>query len=185
MNIFERAKLMDIQEKDLEQILDWRNRRLIRNVMYSSDIISMDQHLQWFEKLQNSEMNISKIFYFDQVPYGVLNIKEIDKIHQKCEWGFFIGEDNAPKGIGTILGFTSLNYIFKELLLRKLSAQVLSINERSAIFHEKLGFVQEGMLRQHIKKEDTYLDILLYRLFKEEWEEHSIKIQKIIEGRYL
>jgi len=185
MNVFEKAELKDIKESNLKQILDWRNQESIRQVMYNSDIILMDQHVQWFKRLQKSETAISKIFYYDQVPYGVLNINQIDRINNKCEWGFYIGANNAPKGMGTILGFTSLNYIFNELLIRKLSAEVLNINKKSATFHQKLGFIQEGLLRKHIIKDGTYIDILLYGLLKEEWEEHSVNIQRMIEGRYL
>lgn len=185
MNNLKEAELKDIKETDLQQILDWRNQEPIRNVMYNSNIISMKEHVQWFERLQKSETSISKIFYYNQVPYGVLNVNQIDRINNKCEWGFYIGVNNAPRGMGTILGFTSLNFIFHELSIRKLSAEVLSINEKSAIFHEKLGFTQEGVLRKHILKEESYIDILLYGLFNEEWKEQSGHIKRMIEGRYL
>lgn len=185
MNDFKQAELKDITETDLKQMLTWRNQDYIRKVMYNSDIILMDQHLQWFERLQKSETAISKIFYYNQVPYGVLNVNQIDRVNNRCEWGFYIGVNNAPRGMGTILGFISLNFIFHELSIRKLSAEVLSINEKSAIFHKKLGFTQEGVLRKHILKDESYIDILLYGLLNEEWKEQSAHIKRMIEGRYL
>ncbi|MDQ0221216.1 UDP-4-amino-4,6-dideoxy-N-acetyl-beta-L-altrosamine N-acetyltransferase [Peribacillus cavernae] len=185
MNFSQKAELKDIKEEDLKQILEWRNKESIRKVMYNSNIILMDQHIQWYERLQKSETAISKIFYYDHVPYGVLNINQIDVINNKCEWGFFIGANNAPRGMGTILGFTSLNYIFEELSIRKLSAEVLGMNEKSVAFHQKLGFFQEGVLRKHIVKDGSYHDVLIYGIFKEEWLEHTVYIQSIIEGRYL
>lgn len=185
MNFIHKAELKDVKEANLKQILDWRNQESIRKVMYNSGIILLDEHVQWFERLQKSEAAQSKIFYYDHVPYGVLNINQIDQINNKCEWGFYIGDNNAPKGMGTILGFTSLNYIFDELSIRKVTAEVLSMNGKSATFHRKLGFTQEGLLRKHIIKDGNYLDVLLYGIFKEEWEEHSVNIQRIIEGGYL
>lgn len=185
MNDLIQANLKDIKETDLKQILDWRNQESIRNVMHNSNIISMDEHIQWFDRLQKSATSISKIFYYKQVPYGVLNVTQIDRINNKCEWGFYIGVNNAPRGMGTILGFTSLNFIFQELSIRKLSAEVLSNNEKSEIYHKKLGFTQEGVLRKHVWREENYIDILLYGLLNEEWKEHSVHIQRMIEGRYL
>jgi UDP-4-amino-4,6-dideoxy-N-acetyl-beta-L-altrosamine N-acetyltransferase len=185
MKDFKQAELQDINEKDLELILDWRNQESIRKVMYNSEIISKSQHIQWFERLQKNENAISKVFYYNHVPYGVLNINQIDRINNKCEWGFYIGANNAPKGMGTILGYKSLNYIFGELSFRKLCAEVLSVNGKSATFHQKLGFIQEGVLRKHILKEENYIDVLLYSLLKEEWKERSVAIQRNIEGRYL
>lgn len=183
MNDFKQAELKDITKEDLKQILDWRNQESIRKVMYNSNIILIEQHIQWFERLQKSETAISKIFYYNQIPYGVLNVKDIDRVNNKCEWGFYIGVDNAPRGMGTILGFTSLNYIFHELSIRKLSAEVLSINEKSAVFHKNLGFAQEGVLRKHILKEENYIDIILFGLLNESWIEQSEQIKKMIEGR--
>ena len=185
MKDLSKAELKDIKENDLKLILDWRNQELIRKVMFNSGIILMDQHVEWFNRLKQSTTEISKIFYYNQVPYGVLNINQIDRINNNCKWGFYIGTSNAPRGMGKILGFTSLNYIFKGLSIRKLSAEVLSINEKSANFHQMLGFTREGVLHKHIIKDDFYVDILLYRLFKEEWEEHALNIQRRIEGRYL
>ncbi|WP_078378903.1 UDP-4-amino-4,6-dideoxy-N-acetyl-beta-L-altrosamine N-acetyltransferase [Sutcliffiella halmapala] len=185
MNVFKRAELRDIRENDLEKILQWRNQKSIRKFMYNSNIISMDEHTQWFLKIKNSKIAQSKIFYYNQVPCGILNIIEIDYINNKCKWGFYIGPNNALKGMGTILGFVSLNYIFNELSIRKLSAEVLSINKKSAIFHQKLGFVREGKLRKNIIKDGEYIDVLLYGLLEEEWKEHSEKIKKRIEGRYI
>jgi UDP-4-amino-4,6-dideoxy-N-acetyl-beta-L-altrosamine N-acetyltransferase len=185
MTIIQRARLKDIKESDLMQILYWRNQDSIRKVMYNSEIISLDQHQKWFERLQESESAISKIFYFDQVPYGVLNINHIDLINNSCEWGFYIGANNAPRGIGTMLGYTSLNYIFKELKIRKLIAKVLSTNEKSLVFHQKLGFIHEGILPEHKIIEDYCMDIHLFRLLNEEWEKKYVYIYKMIEERYL
>lgn len=185
MNIFKQAELKDVNESDLKLILSWRNKESIRKVMFNSEIILMEQHIQWFKRLQKNETSITKMFYYNQVPFGVLNINEIDRVNNKCNWGFYIGVNNAPRGMGTILGFTSLNYIFHELSIRKLSAEVLSINGKSAVFHKKLGFIQEGVLRKHILKEDNYVDILLFGLLSEEWNEQSVHIQKMVEGRYI
>ena len=183
MNDIRKAQLRDIREKDLMLILNWRNREAIRKVMYNGNTISIEEHLQWFKRLEKDDASISKIFSYNQVDYGVLNIKKINRINNNCEWGFYIGEQNTLRGLGTILGFTALNYIFNELSIRKLSAEVLSINEQSISFHEKMGFVKEGVLRKHIKKDKDYIDISLYSLFKEEWENYSINIIRKIEGR--
>ncbi|TQR17383.1 UDP-4-amino-4,6-dideoxy-N-acetyl-beta-L-altrosamine N-acetyltransferase [Psychrobacillus vulpis] len=185
MNINKLVKLKDVTENDLPLLFKWRNQEFIREVMYNSGIISWEQHIQWFQGLKNNDNKTTKIFYFDSVPYGVLNITNIDSKNNSCEWGFYIGNSEAPKGMGTILGFTSLNYIFREMKIRKISAEVLDYNIKSIHFHLKLGFTQEGKLREHILRNDTYLDILLYGLFASEWEEKSSNIKTIIEGRLI
>ncbi|OMP65791.1 UDP-4-amino-4,6-dideoxy-N-acetyl-beta-L-altrosamine N-acetyltransferase [Domibacillus epiphyticus] len=185
MSFLYKAELKDIQEKDLKLILDWRNQEWIRDCMYNRDVISMEQHVKWFEKLQRSETSISRIFYYGGIPYGILNVNDIDKVNKRCEWGFYIGSDDAPRGMGTILGFTSLNYIFNHISVRKICAEVIGSNKKSISFHQKMGFVQEGLLRKQIVRDGLDVDIVLYGMFKEEWSKKSARIQMKIEGRYV
>jgi len=185
MSIKERAMLKDIDENDLPFLLNWRNQESIREVMFNSNMILWAQHNQWFNKLQKNDSAISKIFYFDNIPYGVLNITQIDLVNNTCEWGFYIGSLTAPKGIGTILGYTALNYIFQELHVRKLFAQVFDFNDKSINFHNKMGFTQEGKLRAHILKNGQYIDVFLYGFLSSEWEEQSLILKNIIEGRLI
>lgn len=185
MSFIFKAELKDMKEIDLKMILEWRNQEWIRSVMYNSDTISMEQHTKWYGNLQKSETAISKIFYYEGIPYGVLNVNGINRHHNRCEWGFYIGKQKAPKGMGTILGFTSLNYIFNELHIRKLCAEVIGSNDTSRAFHKKLGFHQEGILQKHIIKNKKEEDVFLYGIFRDEWKNKASEIQEIIEGRYL
>lgn len=183
MRLEERATLKNITENDLSNIFNWRNRAPIREVMFNSEVILWEQHCQWFHKLQENDLAITKIFYFDSVPYGVLNIHKKDQENGICEWGFYLGPSSTPKGMGTILGYTALNYIFNELYIRKVSAQVFDYNQSSINYHQKMGFTEEGRLRKHIWKKERYIDILLYGLLRSEWEEHSLVIRNSIERR--
>lgn len=185
MSLEKRVILKDITKDDLPLLLNWRNQESIREVMFNTDVILWEQHSQWFNNLQKSDSVVSKIFYFDQIPYGVLNITQIDSINQTCEWGFYIGSPHAPKGMGTILGYTALNYIFQELHIRKISAQVFDFNDKSINFHNKMGFTQEGKLREHVLKNGRYIGILLYGFLSSEWREQSLRVRKSIEERVI
>ncbi|MEO4054185.1 UDP-4-amino-4,6-dideoxy-N-acetyl-beta-L-altrosamine N-acetyltransferase [Solibacillus sp. CAU 1738] len=178
------ASLRDIVVDDLEKILAWRNQEHIRSVMFNNNIISWQQHMDWYNELKNKKSKISKMFTFKDVTYGVLNINDIDKYSNKCSWGFYIGEIESPKGTGLLLGYTCLEFIFKELKFRKLCAEVIETNKISCGFHEKLGFKLEGTLRKHIKRNDRYEDIYVYSLFANEWEEKRIELKLELEERF-
>lgn len=185
MQINQRIGLKSIEDKDIDLILQWRNQDHIRKVMFNSNIITMEKHIKWYNNLQYSDTSVTKIFYFDEIPYGVLNVNQINYFNNTCEWGFYIGDSAAPRGMGTILGYTSLNYIFHELHMRKVYGEVIESNKQSRIFHEKLGFNNDGILREHIFKDNDYLDIYLYSIINREWEVHSKIIRQKIEGRDL
>ncbi|MFF6014771.1 UDP-4-amino-4,6-dideoxy-N-acetyl-beta-L-altrosamine N-acetyltransferase [Lysinibacillus fusiformis] len=176
------ALLRDIVVDDLEKVLTWRNQENIRSVMFNNNIIEWEQHKNWYEKIKNSKNNISKIFTVNNVDYGILNIYDIDNYSNKCSWGFYIGDNNAPKGTGVLLGYTSLEFVFKELKFRKLCAEVIETNKISCNFHKKLGFKLDGILRKQIKRNDRYEDIYVYSLFAEEWEDNKKQLNLELKG---
>lgn len=178
------GKLRNIHKEDLQKLLNWRNQKFIRDVMFNDSLISWEQHVEWYENLLKSNNKISKIFSFNGKDLGVLNINNIDKESESCEWGFYIGEKSAPKGAGLLLGFTSLQFIFTTLKMRKLSAEVLESNKISRNFHEKLGFQLDGILRKQIKRNNDFEDVYLYSIFHDEWEEKSVQIKKELEERF-
>lgn len=179
------GQLRDINKDDLKKILYWRNQLSIRSVMFNDSLISWEQHIKWYESLVKSENKISKIFTINGKDLGVLNINNINQETGCCEWGFYIGEKNSPKGAGLLLGFTSLEYIFKKLKMRKINAEVLESNIVSRNFHEKLGFHLDGVLRKEVKRNDIFEDLYLYSLFNHEWKERAVQIKKELEERFI
>ncbi|KFL17349.1 pseudaminic acid biosynthesis N-acetyltransferase [Geobacillus stearothermophilus] len=182
MNLLERARLEDMNSSHLEMVLNWRNQEHIRSVMFHDQIISLEEHRKWFDRVKEDQRTIVKIFYLDNVPLGVVNFTNIDFKNGKCSWGFYVGDQNAPKGSGTLMGYLALNFIFEELNIRKLCAEIISFNERSIRYHQRLGFRKEGVLREHILKNNQYADVILMALFNKEWKEQKSKIQHMIEG---
>ncbi|WP_249872146.1 UDP-4-amino-4,6-dideoxy-N-acetyl-beta-L-altrosamine N-acetyltransferase [Oceanobacillus saliphilus] len=185
MSIWDRVSLETINDIDLQMVLSWRNQDFVRRMMYNSEIISKKEHLEWFARIQNSNTSIAKIFYFENQPYGVVNIHQIDYTNRTCEWSFYIGEKGAPSGLGTILGYLAIDYIFNRLHLRKLCAEVIEFNYKSYHFHKKFGFEEEGLLKEHIKKEGKYVDIYLFGLFKSNWLEQSNQLKEQIEIKFI
>ncbi|MBD8025401.1 UDP-4-amino-4,6-dideoxy-N-acetyl-beta-L-altrosamine N-acetyltransferase [Ureibacillus sp. Re31] len=179
-----KGNLRDIQWEDLEKVLFWRNQDFIRNVMFNDTLISYEQHITWYNQLQKNPNKICKIFSVDNRDYGVLNITNMDVESNTCEWGFYIGEKNSNKGTGLLLGYTSLNYIFSTLKIRKVWAEVLESNIISRNFHEKLGFQLDGVLRKHLLKSDQYEDVYLYSIFYSEWLLNKEKIKNELEEIY-
>lgn len=167
----EACNLRPVERGDLEKLLQWRNSDRIRMNMYTDHIISMDEHISWFEKSQNQNVNVHLVFEVDKKPVGLVYFKDIDENNGRSNWGFYIGETNHPRGSGTALGVLGLQYAFTKLNLRKVCGEAFAFNEASIKFHKKLGFVEEGRLVKHILKHGAYKDIVLFAMFREVWVE--------------
>ncbi|TBL67775.1 UDP-4-amino-4,6-dideoxy-N-acetyl-beta-L-altrosamine N-acetyltransferase [Paenibacillus thalictri] len=160
--------LRPISKNDLEMVLNWRNTERVRDCMFNNEIIKMADHLRWFENNKENNKCENLIFFYNQEPTGVVNFTNIDTINKKCSWGFYIGKQDSKSGLGTIMGILSLDYIFKKDI-RKVSAEILDFNIASKRVHEKLRFIQEGTLINHIFRNGSYVDVILMCHFKERW----------------
>lgn len=178
MRKFKGYKLIDLTEEFKKLILEWRNSDYIRRCMINENIITEEEHNKWFESIKTDNKKIVKILLFKERPIGVVNFSDIDYNRSICYWGFYIGEKNTPKGSGLIMGLLALNYIFEECYLKKLYSKVLSFNDRSINYHKKLGFVEESRLKNHLIKNNNYVDIIEYTLSKEDWEKRKRELEE-------
>ena len=122
-------------------LLKWRNSHDVRVMMINSDVITEDNHKEWFENMLNSQLLKFYIYYVNNCPSGVMNYK-IDSSDDKiATWGFYLGVKGLPPGHGTDLCKKGVIQA-RVLNLKKIKASVLTKNTKSKKIHEKLGFTQ-------------------------------------------
>lgn len=73
------------------------------------------------------------------------------------------------KGVGTWVIKQTYAFAFNNLMLHRLSLEVFSFNLRAKAAYVKCGFKQEGILREAIKSENGYDDIILMSILSHEW----------------
>lgn len=162
-----RSSVRPMKRPDLEMVLRWRNDESVRRYMYTQHEITFEEHASWFARASVAPGRHLLIFEHDGVPLGFISF------HQSGEggiadWGFYIAPE-APKGTGSKLGTTALDYAFSSIKLHKICGQALGFNSGSIRFHEKLGFTREGVLRQQHFDGKTYQDIICFGLMHDEW----------------
>jgi UDP-4-amino-4,6-dideoxy-N-acetyl-beta-L-altrosamine N-acetyltransferase len=155
-----RAVLRKMTERDLASVLSWRNDPAVRACMFERDIISLEQHQEWFAAAQKNRRKALLIYEQNQEATGFMQF-DIDASGQTGTWGFYMKPDHV-KGSGLAMGARALIYAFSELCLHKVAAQVIVSNLASVRFHQRLGFAQEGCLRQHFYDGHAYQDVLSF-----------------------
>lgn len=172
--------LRSIKESDLKTVLTWRNSERIRSQMFSDHIINEPEHRSWFESLLNHN-TVVLIFECCNRPVGLSDFKEIDEQNHRCIWGFYLGESDLPRGTGLLMGYLSMEYAFNTMNMRKVYSEVLATNTVSLSYHKKLGFVTEGVLRQHVIKQNQYIDVSIFGLLKSDWEHNRAYIERALQ----
>lgn len=171
--------LRPMSDSDLPLVLQWRNSERVRSNMYTDHLISIEEHRQWFNDTKNDPK--SKYFVFENKgkPVGVVNIVQIDHKNAKCYWGFYLGEQDAPKSSGPAMEFLALEYMFNVLKIRKVYCEVFVFNETVIKLHKKFGFVEEGTFVGHVLKNNSYEDVVSLAIFKEVWDLSRQRLEKI------
>lgn len=85
------------------------------------------------------------------------------------KYGIFMLEKFKGSGMASEAVKIMLDYYFNELRYNKVNVYIYDYNIPSQKFHEKIGFICEGRLRQMAFSNGTYHDTIFYGLLKDEF----------------
>lgn len=86
------------------------------------------------------------------------------------ELAYWIGEAYWGNGYATEAAKAMLQFAFIEKKYNKVFARYFHANHASGRVIEKIGMKKEGVLKQHIRKDGEYIDLIYYGVLKEEWD---------------
>jgi len=100
----------------------------------------------------------------DGDPVGFVFLFDIDALADHAELGYWIIPDQRGNGYATEAADLCLKHAFDDRGLNKVIARVFKGNDASKRVLEKLGFEEEGVLRDHHYVNGEYRDTHLYGL---------------------
>ena len=86
---------------------------------------------------------------------------------QSCHLGYKIDGRQLNQGFMTEALRCAIAYVFSELKLHRIEANIMPRNARSRRVVEKLGFVQEGLARKYLKINGAWEDHFHYVLLND------------------
>ena len=142
-------KLRPMDDDDLVMVLNWRNSDHVRRYSLTNHIIKLKDHQEWYRNLYKDPTCEWLIAELKNEPIGVVSITDINSQNATCTWGMYIGENIGNLGIGVLMEIRAIDRIFNHHDIRKLWGQALESN-RIILTHKRFGFVEEGILRNHV-----------------------------------
>ncbi len=149
--------------EDTDRIIRWRNSDGVRRNFIYRELFTRESHERWIRTKVETGEAVQMIICdlrTDQA-LGSVYIRDIDRQHEKAEYGIFIGEASARgRGLGTAAAKLMLRYCFEEEGLHRIYLRALAGNGQAIRSYEKAGFQREGFLKDDVKIDGTYRDIV-------------------------
>ncbi len=122
----------------------------------------------WLQQFADGNGFTCGIYLQDEL-VGTIGLHEINRHLGQTSLGYYLGEKGLRKGVMTDVVRFVTNYCFEVLGLNRVVIECATGNNRSRRIPERLGFKEEGVLRDAEKLYGTYHDIVVYAMLKQDW----------------
>jgi ribosomal-protein-serine acetyltransferase len=106
--------------------------------------------------------------YVDGAFAGGIGIRP-DELERDAEIGYWIASTHEGRGLVTRACRALIDHAFDELELHRITIRVAPDNARSRAIPERLGFTQEGVMREAGRTALGHNDLVVYGLLDREW----------------
>lgn len=165
-----RVRLRKMELDDASIYHKWRNDiEVMQFTSLSLDVFTYTD-TENFVKIITGSHN-SKGYIIEEIntdkPIGVTSLINIDYGNRNAECIIDIGEKEYwSKGFGREAFQLLLDFSFNELNLHKVYLRVFSFNERAINLYQKLGFNEEGKLKEQFYRNGSWHDVVFMGLLK-------------------
>lgn len=160
------------EPKDVQKLYVFRNDPEVTHLLggFSSGY-SMEDLKEWisFHRTRSDEV-LWVIADPEDACVGHVGLYQIDYRVRKAEFAIMIGDKSLwNKGIGGQVTKAVIDFGFRQLNLHRIHLDVLASNPRAIHLYEKMGFRQEGILRDYQFKNGQYIDVIVMSILETEW----------------
>ncbi|GEM03654.1 ribosomal-protein-L7/L12-serine acetyltransferase [Halolactibacillus miurensis] len=154
-------------------IQDSRNH--LRDFLIFVEFTTKEDHTRKFVEetvITNAKLeSFVSVIYVDDCVAGLVGFNELDQQNKRAEIGYWLGEAYIGQGVMTKAAKAIIQYGFNELGLNRMDLKAAVNNHKSRGIAKRLGFKEEGIIREAEWMHDGYLDHVHYGLLKSDYDE--------------
>lgn len=166
-------KLIDL--RDCERIFDLTNksRNYLREWLPWLDITTRLEDTEEFVKFSlkgfADNKSLTTVIIYKGSIVGVAGFNDLNWSNKTAQIGYWLDEEYQGNGIMVRVAKALTDYAFQQLKVNKVEIRAALENQKSRSIPEKLGFKNEGCIRQAEWLYDHYVDHVVYGILLEEW----------------
>ena len=164
-------KLRALEPEDLDKLYVWENQAtfwIVGNTRQPYSKFQLKQYilqsdLNLYENLQLRLIIEQKS---DSKAVGTVDLFDFDIHNSRIALGLFIDEEFQGKGIAKSALQLVEDYVFNFLKINQLYCHIAESNITSKTMFEKLGYEKNGALKNWIKVQNGFENIIVFQRFK-------------------
>jgi ribosomal-protein-serine acetyltransferase len=170
----DRCELRLIQESDaaeLAAVVDANRTHLSRWLPWAAENTVDDtrDHIRRARDQAERDDGLQAVIVCDGRIVGGAGYHRIDRANHSTSIGYWLAEDAQGRGIMTRAVGAMVTIAFSDWQLNRVEIRCAPENARSRAIPERLGFREEGTLRQAERIGDRYLDSVVYSMLASDW----------------
>ena len=175
LKVNENITLKLLEKKDAEELFALVNdsRSYLREWLPWVDSMKQETDYEpiiemWLKQFTSHDGFQAGVVYKGKI-VGMVGFHGIDWANSKASVGYWLSEKYQGKGIMTETVKSLINIAFTEYKLNRVEILCGVKNEKSKAIPERLGFKQEGIIRDAEYLYDHFHDCSLYSVLSKEW----------------
>lgn len=164
----ESVELRTIEEEDVDFLQRTINDPRVRSTLAPVGPMNRVQERDWVASLGETD-SVNLLACVDGTPVGSVDLKPPNQVWGVAEVGVMIAPEHWNEGYATEAIDILCGYAFEERRLEKVYARASTTNPAAGRVLEKVGFQEEGLLREEGFLDGERVDIHRYGLLAEEW----------------
>lgn len=161
--------LHSLRRQEIEWVRQLHNDSEVLSVLTDTHEVTHEEQKKWFERLSSSTSSKRLVVTMDDVPIGLARLDEIDFINGSTRVGLDIHKDSRGRGYARPAYNLLLNYCFEDLRMNRVYLMVADFNERAYSLYKKLGFIEEGKMREALLRNGSHHDYIIMSILRREY----------------
>jgi ribosomal-protein-serine acetyltransferase len=137
-------------------------------------VVNFRDYISHCKKLADENTDFGYAIIIDKNIVGRIGLHRINHQNKIGEIGYWLADGLQGRGVMHKCCRALINFGFTTQGLNRIEIKCGLGNDKSRAIAEKLGFKQEGILRQAEWLNGRFIDLYLYAMLKDDWEMLSI-----------
>ncbi|MEF8776693.1 MAG: GNAT family protein [Haloarculaceae archaeon] len=165
----ETVELRPIEPEDAEFFAETINDPRVRSGLSMVDPVSVSGEEEWIESLSDED-GVHLVVAVEGDPVATVGLNHVHQRFGTAELGYYVAAEHHGQGYATAASRLLLRHAFDERGMHRITAKAFATNEGSRRVLEKVGFREEGRLREDAFVDGERVDTIVHGILAEEFE---------------